>query len=217
MPVVRVLIVDDHPLFREGLRAALDSTDDIRVVAEVETAAQVGDAITKHQPDVVLMDIMLPDISGIETTRTLAEELPDLPVLMLTMCGDDDSLLEALKAGARGFLMKGAGRDAVLHAVRTVAAGGAVFGPEIAMRVADLLSGARRSGGGAMPLPMLTMREREVLDLVARGHNNHRIARELVVAEKTVRNHLGHIFDKLQVNSRAEAVARARDAGLGTD
>ncbi|WP_420830807.1 response regulator [Actinomadura graeca] len=214
-PTVRVLIVDDHPLFRSGLRAALDSSDDIRVVAEADTAAEVPDAVELHRPDVVLMDIMLPGASGIEATRTLAERAPGVPVLILTMC-DDDSLLHALRAGARGFLLKGAGRDTVLHAVRTVATGGAAFGPHIAERIGALLSGLGPAGAPQV-LPMLTAREREVLDLVARGHNNHRIARELVVAEKTVRNHIGHIFDKLQVDCRAQAVARARDAGLGTD
>lgn len=215
-PVVRVLIVDDHPLFRAGLRGALDTAGDVRVVAEAQTAGDVPEAVAAHRPDVVLMDIALPDVSGIEATRALAERAPDVPVLMLTMSADDDSLLHALSAGARGYLVKGAGRDDVLHAVRTVAAGGAVFGPEIAGRVAALLSGARRSAAAPV-LPMLTAREREVLDLVARGFNNHRVARELMLAEKTVRNHIGHIFDKLQVGSRAEAVARARDAGLGVD
>ncbi|NYI04761.1 response regulator [Allostreptomyces psammosilenae] len=211
---LRVLVVDDHPLFRSGLRGALDSTDDIRVVAEVDTAGGVPLAVAEHRPDLVIMDLALPDASGIEATRQLAANPPAPPVLMLTMSGDDDSLLAALRAGAHGYLVKGSARDTVLHAVRTVAAGGAVFGPEVARRIADLLT-APAPGERPVALPMLTAREREVLNLVARGLDNRRIARELVVAEKTVRNHVGHIFDKLQVTCRAEAVARARDAGLG--
>lgn len=133
---------------------------------------------------------------------------------MLTMSDDDGSLLAALQAGARGYLVKGAGREEVLHAVRTVAAGGAVFGADVAGRITALLAGARLREAGQL-FPALTAREAEVLDLVARGLDNRRIARELVVAEKTVRNHVTHIFEKLHVATRAEAVARARDMGLG--
>ncbi|MFJ9823396.1 response regulator [Streptomyces sp. NPDC101160] len=214
--VPRVLIVDDHPLFREGLKAALESTGSALVVAEATTAGEVPEAVAQHQPDVVVMDLSLPDVSGIEATRRLTEEHPGLPVLMLTMSDDDASLLAALQAGARGYVVKGAGSDEVLSALRTVAAGGAVIGSDIAARLSPLLSGSRMRDAEQL-FPALTSREVEVLDLIARGYDNRRIARELVLSEKTVRNHITHVFDKLQVTSRAEAVARARDAGLGED
>ncbi|WP_234322630.1 response regulator [Streptomyces sp. NRRL S-350] len=211
---VRVLIVDDHPLFREGLKAALESAAGVLVVAEAERVAEVPEAVAGHRPDVVIMDLSLPDGSGLEAVRALAAQEAPPPVLMLTMSDDDGNLLAALQAGARGYLVKGAGREEVLHAVRTVAAGGAVFGGEVAGRIAALLAGARMREAGQL-FPDLTAREAEVLGLVARGLDNRRIARELVVAEKTVRNHITHIFEKLHVATRAEAVARARDMGLG--
>ncbi|MFJ8160398.1 response regulator [Streptomyces sp. NPDC096136] len=211
---VRVVIVEDHPLFREGLRAALESADDIRVVGEAQTLSELPAAVAAGRPQVVVMDLSLPDGSGIEATRRLAGEHPELQVLVLTMADDDGSLLAALHAGARGYLVKGAGREEVLHAVRTVAAGGAVFGPDVAARIAALVTGGPRREAERV-LPALTAREVEVLDLVARGYDNRRISRELFLAEKTVRNHITHIFEKLDVVTRAEAVARARDAGLG--
>ncbi|MFF7636131.1 response regulator [Kitasatospora sp. NPDC008050] len=212
--VVRVLLVDDHPLFRAGLRAALESSPGLVVAGEAQTAGEVPQAVERHRPDLVVMDLSLPDGSGLDATRRLTEQHPGLPVLMLTMADDDGSLLAALQAGARGYLVKGAGREEVLHAVRTVAAGGAVFGADIASRITALLTGSRLREAGQL-FPSLTTREAEVLDLVARGLDNHRIARELFVAEKTVRNHVTHIFEKLNVATRAEAVARARDMGLG--
>ncbi|MEU8435710.1 response regulator transcription factor [Streptomyces sp. NPDC029216] len=210
---VRVVIVEDHPLFREGLRSALESADDVHVVGEARTLAELPGAVAAGRPQVVVMDLSLPDGSGIEATRRLAEEQPGAAVLVLTMADDDGTLLAALHAGARGYLVKGAGREEVLHAVRTVAAGGAVFGPDVATRIAALVTGGPRRAERVFPA--LTSREVEVLDLVARGYDNRRVSRELFVAEKTVRNHLTHIFEKLDVASRAEAVARARDAGLG--
>lgn len=212
----RVLIVDDHPLFRSGLKAALESTGGTDVVAEAATAAEALEAVARQIPDVVVMDLALPDASGIDVTRQLTALHPGLPVLMLTMSDDDGSLLAALQAGARGYLVKGAGAGEVLHAVRTVAAGGAVFGPQTAERLTALLREGRRHDAEQL-FPALTAREAEVLELIARGLDNHRIARQLVLSEKTVRNHVTHIFDKLQVTTRAEAVARARDAGLGDE
>ncbi|MEU5431984.1 response regulator transcription factor [Streptomyces sp. NPDC020719] len=212
----RVLIVDDHPLFRSGLKAALESTGGADVVSEAATGGEALEAVARQQPDVVVMDLSLPDASGIDVTRQLLGLHPGLPVLMLTMSDDDGSLLAALQAGARGYLVKGAGAGEVLHAVRTVAAGGAVFGPQTAARLTSLLVEGRRHDAEQL-FPALTAREAEVLDLIARGLDNRRIARELVLSEKTVRNHVTHIFDKLQVTTRAEAVARARDAGLGDE
>ncbi|MEV6549613.1 response regulator transcription factor [Streptomyces sp. NPDC051597] len=214
--VPRVLIVDDHPLFRSGLRAALESTGGTDVVAEAATAAEALEAVALQVPDVVVMDLALPDASGVDVTRRLGGLHPGLPVLMLTMSDDDGSLLAALQAGARGYLVKGAGAGEVLHAVRTVAAGGAVFGPQTAARLTALLREGRRHDAEQL-FPALTAREAEVLELIARGLDNRRIARHLVLSEKTVRNHVTHIFDKLQVTTRAEAVARARDAGLGDE
>ncbi|MCX5380530.1 response regulator transcription factor [Streptomyces sp. NBC_00091] len=211
---VRVVIVEDHPLFRVGLRSALESADDIHVVGEAETLADLAPVVEAGRPQVVVMDLSLPDGSGIEATRRLTEENPGLSVLVLTMADDDGTLLAALHAGARGYLVKGAGREEVLHAVRTVAAGGAVFGPDVAARIAVLATGGGRREAERL-FPALTAREVEVLDLVARGYDNRRISRELFLAEKTVRNHITHIFEKLDVATRAEAVARARDAGLG--
>ncbi|NRQ39776.1 response regulator transcription factor [Nonomuraea sp. NN258] len=211
---MRVLIVDDHPLFRHGLRAALESSGDIEVVAEAGSAAEIDEAVARHRPTVVIMDLGLPGASGVEATRRLAASDDAPPVLILTMSDDDGSLVSALQAGARGYLVKGAGRDSVLHAVHTVAAGGAVFGPDVAHRISRLVTDPRASAS-QVRFPMLTAREREVLTLAARGYNNHRIAAALVLSEKTVRNHIGHIFDKLQVTSRAEALALARDGGLG--
>ncbi|MEU9700578.1 response regulator transcription factor [Streptomyces sp. NPDC047981] len=213
-PQLRVLIVDDHPLFRSGLRAALDSAVDVEVVGEAGDAEALGVLVDETRPHVVVMDMGLPGISGTEAVRGLGSSHPGLPVLMLTMAQDDASLLAALRAGARGYLVKGAGRDAVLNAVRTVATGGAVFGPEVADRIAAQLAGVRRAVPD-QPFPELTQREAEVLELVARGYDNRRIARELVLSEKTVRNHVSRVFAKLQVAHRAEAVSHARDAGLG--
>ncbi|RST04878.1 DNA-binding response regulator [Streptomyces sp. WAC07149] len=210
---VRVVLVEDHPLFRTGLRSALESAEDVVVVGEAETLAGLAGAVEQGRPQVVVMDLSLPDGSGLEATRRLAEEHPG--VLVLTMADDDGTLLAALHAGARGYLLKGAGRQEVLHAVRAVAAGGAVFGPDVAARIAVLAAGGGRRDAERL-FPALTGREVEVLDLVARGYDNRRVSRELFLAEKTVRNHVTRIFEKLGVTTRAEAVVRARDAGLGT-
>ncbi|ARZ72102.1 LuxR family transcriptional regulator [Streptomyces albireticuli] len=211
----RVLIVDDHPLFRDGLKAALESAGGAVVVAQAETGSEVPEAVAQHEPDIVVMDLSLPDISGIEATRRLARSHPGLPVLMLTMSDDDSSLLSALQAGARGYIVKGAGSEEVLHAVRTVAAGGAVLGSDIAARLTTLLT-ANPHHHTEHLFPTLTTREIEVLELIAQGLDNRHIARRLVLSEKTVRNHITHIFDKLHISNRAQAVAKARDAGLGS-
>jgi DNA-binding NarL/FixJ family response regulator len=213
---LRVVLVEDHPLFRKGLRAVLESTCDIRVVAEQQDAETLTEIVAEHRPDLVLMDLALPGVSGLEATRRLARSSPEVPILVLTMSDDDTDVLAAIQSGARGYLVKGAGQEEVLYAARTVAAGGVVFGSQVATRIAALLGG-KRARDSALLFPALTSREREVLALVAQGLDNRSIARKLVLSEKTVRNHITHIFDKLQIASRAEAVARARDAGLGSE
>ncbi|QXJ21796.1 response regulator transcription factor [Actinomadura graeca] len=213
---LRVVIVDDHPIFREGLRAALESADDVAVVAEAASAQEAVSVTAATSPDVVLMDLDLgcPQSSGIHAIQRLVAELPPVAILVLTTSSDDGDLLATLRAGANGYLVKGACRQEVLHAVRTVAGGGAVFGSGIATRITALLTGGHRHGAESA-FPMLTTREREILALLARGKDNRDIARTLFIADKTVRNHVSRIFEKLQVNNRSAAVARARDAGLG--
>jgi DNA-binding NarL/FixJ family response regulator len=212
---LRVVVADDHPLVREGLRAVLSTDPSVSLVAEAADGEQAVRAAVEHVPDVIVMDLQMPGLSGIEATRAIAERVPQVAVLVVTMHEDDDSLLAAMRAGARGYLLKGAGREDLLRALRAVAAGDAIFGPGIAQRVAARFS----AGAGAAPLPAafaeLTQREHEVLALIAAGRSNTEIARTLVVAPKTVRNHISNIFAKLGVPDRAQAIVRAREAGLG--
>ena len=210
----RVLLVDDHPLFRDGVVAALATADDLEVVGEAEDVAAALEAVRRLQPDLVLMDVNLPDGSGIDATRALLVEHPDLRVLVMTMSSDDEAVVAAMRAGARGYVVKGVGRAELLDAVRAAAAGSAVFSPGVADRLGAWF-GSLGSLPGRAAFPQLTEREREVLDLLARGHDNRRIARELFLSEKTVRNHLSNVFAKLGVEDRTTAAVRARNAGLG--
>ena len=215
MSPLRVVIVDDHPLFRDGVRTALSGVDDLEVVGEAEDVASALEAVAALRPDVVLMDLNLPDGSGIEATRDLLARDPDVRVLVMTMSTDDDAVVAAMRAGARGYVVKGAGRRDLLESVRTVASGGAVFGREVADRLAAYFSGLA-AVPGREAFPQLTDREREVLELLARGLDNRGIARTLVLSDKTVRNHVSNVLAKLEVDSRSEAVLRARNAGLGS-
>lgn len=208
---VRVLIADDHPIFREGLRFLLDSLGWAEVVGEAETGLQAVEQAAALRPDVVAMDLQLPQLNGIEATRRILAANPDTRVLVLTMFDDDDSVFAAMRAGALGYLVKGAKPTEVAGAIQAVADGEAIFGPAIARRVIDFFA----AGSAPPPLPQLTDREREVLALVARGHSNPSIARQLVLSPKTVKNHVSNIFTKLAVADRAEAIAKARRAGLG--
>ena len=210
----RILLVDDHPLFLDGVRAALSRADDLVVVGEAHAVAGALVAARELRPDVVLLDLGLPDGSGIDATRAILAEAPSVRVLVMTMSAEDDAVVTAMRAGARGYVVKGSGRADLLQGIRTVAAGGAVFSPGVADRL-GLMFGSMGPLPGQAAFPELTDREREVLDLVARGHDNRRISRDLFLSDKTVRNHVSNILTKLGAATRAEAVARARSAGLG--
>lgn len=211
-----VLLVDDHPLFLDGVRAALSTESGLEVVGEAHTAAEAVDLAGSLKPDVVLMDLNLPDGSGIDATRDVHAASPGSHVLVITMSADDDAVVAAMRAGARGYVVKGAGREDLVLAVTTVAAGGAVFSPAVAARLGTYFSGLADQPGREV-FPQLSAREREVLDLVARGMDNRRIARALFLSEKTVRNHVSAVLTKLDAADRAEAIGRARRAGLGQE
>jgi DNA-binding NarL/FixJ family response regulator len=213
---VRVLIADDHPLFREGMVGRLDRVGDITVVGEARSGEEAVRMAVELEPEVILMDIKMPGLNGIEATRQIRKAGPEVGVLVLTMFEDDDSVFAAMRAGAKGYLLKDSGGEEVVHAIRAVASGEAVFGSGVAERIIGFFS----APGPTAPrraFPELTEREEEVLSLVARGKSNQEIARQLFVSVKTVRNHVSNILLKLQVADRAQAVIRAREAGIGRD
>jgi DNA-binding NarL/FixJ family response regulator len=209
MDRIRVLIADDHEPFRAGLRAALALADDIELVGEAADGPGTVAQAARLQPDVILMDLKMPGFDGIEATRRIAAAGPHIGVVVLTMLEDDESVFAALRAGARGYVLKGALRAHLVRAIRAAADGEALFGAAVARRIAEYL------GRPATAFPQLTDREREILALVAQHRTNPEIARQLDVSPKTVRNHVSNIFTKLQVAGRAEAIIQARDAGLG--
>ena len=208
---VRVVLADDHPMYRFGLRAVLDASPEVVVVGEAADGAELLALVARHAPDVVLTDLSMPTLSGTAAIDELTRRRPGVGVLVLTMHEDDVSLFAALRAGARGYLLKGADRDEIVRAVLAVAGGDAVYGGAVARRVVDSLTGVARTH----VLPELTGREREVLELLAAGLPTGQIARRLALSDKTVRNHVSAVLTKLQVPDRAAAVARAREAGLG--
>ena len=210
--MIRVVIADDHPAFRAGLRVLLQDSG-VDVVAEAADGPAAVDAVVETRPDVALLDLQMPGLTGVEVTKRLSEVAPETRVLVLTMIEADETVLAAIRAGAWGYLLKGAGQDEIERAVRSVADGQVVYGAGVAERVRAFF--AARSGAAVGPFPQLSQREREVLRFVAEGRANTEIARRLFVSEKTVRNHVTSIFAKLGVTDRASAVARARDAGLG--
>lgn len=210
---VRVLIADDHPVFRDGLASLLATQPDVAVVATAADGAEAVALAGEHHPDVVVMDLQMPVLNGIDATRQLTETMPEVRVLVFTMGEEDGTVLAAMRAGARGYLVKGASQEEVARAISTVHAGGLVFGASLALRIADLLSGSTTPDRSAFP--QLTEREVEILDLIAAGRNNAQIATALYLAPKTVRNNVSTILAKLQATDRAEAIIRARDAGLG--
>jgi DNA-binding NarL/FixJ family response regulator len=211
---VRVLIVDDHASFRSGLRALLGTAGDLAVVGEAGDGREAVAAAHALHPDVILMDVTMPGVDGIEATRRIVDAAPHVAILVLTMGADDESVFAAVRAGARGYVLKGAQRTELLRAIRSVAAGEAIFGPGIARRLVDYFSRPAPSAA-TEPFPQLTEREREVLDLIAAGRSNAEITSQLVLSPKTVRNHVSNVFAKLDVRDRAEAIVRARQAGLG--
>ena len=211
MTPMRVLIADDHLFYREGLRVMLGAVPEIQLVGEATTGDEAIERALALQPDVVLMDLKMPGATGIEATRRIVRESPRIGVLVLTMF-DDDSVFAAIRAGARGYLLKDARLDDVVRAIDAVGRGEAIFSPSIAER---LLAYFARNRPIPTAFPELTEREHEILALIAHGHSNEQIAEQLVVSIKTVRNHVSTIFSKLQVADRAQAVVRAREAGLG--
>ncbi len=216
MDPLRVLIADDHPLFRNGIRALLSSVQDMEVAGVATKGEEAVALATSLQPDVILMDLQMPGINGIEATRQILHTSPHIRILVVTMFEDDHSVFTALRAGARGYILKDADEDEILRAIRAVGRGEAIFSPTIAQRLIDFFSAPQPI---LLPqiFPELTDREREVLGLIAQGHNNNDIARRLGLSLKTVANHVSNIFSKLQVADRAQAIIRAREAGLARD
>ena len=218
---IKLLIVDDHTLFRDGLRAIFQNVHDIDVVGEAATGVEAIQLATTLEPDVILMDIQMDDMNGIDATRRILGSAPNIRVIMLTMLEDSESLFAAMTAGARSYILKGADKAAVLKTLRSVADGEVLFGSAIADRVTSYfqnlstLANTRQSDDPSFA--ELTEREREILHHIARGLNNHEIAGRLHIAVKTVSNHISNIFNKLQVVDRAQAIIKAREAGLGKD
>jgi DNA-binding NarL/FixJ family response regulator len=211
---VRVMLVDDHPVYRDGLAALLGSLDGVEVVGTAADGLEAVARARELQPDVVVMDVQMPELDGIEATRRITSDSPHIGVVVLTMAEEDQTLFAAMRAGARGYLLKGANQAEIVRAITAVAQGEAIFGPAIARRVAEFFAGAPVSTATGV-FPQLTAREHEILSLVAAGRSNSQIAAELFLSPKTVRNNVSNIFAKLHVADRAEAIVRARDAGLG--
>jgi DNA-binding NarL/FixJ family response regulator len=213
METLRVLIADDHALVRSGMRALLSSAPDIEVVGEAATGEEAVSLATNLQPDVIVMDLRMPGMNGIEATRRVLHTSPHIRILVVTLFEDDDSVFTALRAGARGYVLKDADETEVLRAIRAVGSGEAIFSPAIATRLMDYFA-AQHPAVSKEVFPTLTEREREILHLIAQGRTNAEIAKELVLSTKTISNYVSNIFGKLQVADRAEAIIRARDAGL---
>ncbi len=212
--VIRVVLADDHPVVRGGLRALLESLPTYDVVAEAVDGESAVREVQLTKPDVVLMDVQMPGVDGLEATRRIRAASPDVAVLVLTMFDDDDTVFAAMKAGAQGYLLKGAEQGEIDRAIRAVVAGEAIFGPGVAARVLQHFADPPATPDD-VPFPELTDREREVLDLVAAGHRNAAIAEELFLSPKTIANHISSIFAKLAVADRSAAIVRARDEGMG--
>ena len=213
MEPLRILIADDHPLFRKGMRALLTATPGTEVVGEATTGQEAIELAAALQPDVILMDLQMPGINGIEATRQILHTSPHIRILVVTLFEDDASIFTALRAGARSYILKDAKEEEMLRAIRAVGSGEAIFSPAIATRLMDFFAAPRPAAPKEI-FPTLTEREREILQMIARGRTNNDIAKELALSTKTVGNYVSNIFSKLQVADRAQAIIRARDAGL---
>lgn len=213
---LRLLVADDHPLFRDGLRVMLLSTPELELVGEAATGEEAISRAGELQPDLIVMDVQMPELDGIEATRRIVSDSPNVRVLVVTMFEDDATVFRAMRAGARGYVLKGANYTEMLRAIRAVGGGEAIFSKEIAARLMDYFASARPAAPPPF-FPELSDREREILDLIAQGHKNPEIAKRLYLSPKTVRNHVSNILTKLQVADRAQAITRAREAGLGQD
>lgn len=217
METITVLIVDDHAPFRAGLRALLESASSVTVVADVSSGEDAIHLAARLQPDVILMDVQMSAMNGIEATREILATSPHIAILILTMFEDDDFVFAALRAGARGYLLKGTMKADLLRAIQSAASGEAIFGAGIARRLMTYFAEVKRPAALPYAFPELTDRERDVLQMIAGHFTNAEIAARLNISLKTVRNHVSNIFNKLQVVDRTQAILKARDAGLGDD
>jgi DNA-binding NarL/FixJ family response regulator len=213
--MLSVLIADDHPVFRDGIRTLLLAVPDMECVGEAETGDEAVKLAAHLQPDVILMDIQMPALNGIDATRQIVRASPHIAVLMMTMFDDDNSVFSAMRAGARGYVLKGAKHDEIQRALRAAGSGEAIFSPSVAARMMAFFT-SMRPAKVLDVFPELSQREREILDLIAQGYKNPEIVERLVLSPKTVRNHVSNILSKLQVADRTQAVLKAREAGLGT-
>ena len=213
---VRILLADDHRFFRNGVRVLLETVAGFEVVAETSNGEETVKAALEHKPDLILMDLQMPDMNGIETTRRIVRELPAIGIIIVTMFEDTDSVISAMRAGARGYILKDADEDELIRSIRAVASGEALFGPAIAKRLMNYITDVSPVAN-PQAFPELTEREREVLMQIAKNKTNQEISEVLGLTLKTVRNHVSTILSKLQVLDRREAMSRARAVGLGND
>jgi DNA-binding NarL/FixJ family response regulator len=214
MEKLRILIADDHPLFRKGMRTLLTATPDMEVVGEAATGQEAIELAASLQPEVIIMDLQMPGINGIEATRQILQSGQEIRILVVTLFEDDASVFTAMRVGARGYILKDAKEEEILRAVRAVGSGEAIFSPVIATRLMTFFA-TTRPGVAKELFPQLSEREREILQLIARGSTNSDIARSLSLSVKTVSNYVSTILSKLQVVDRTQAIIRAREAGLG--